>query len=147
MINGSCLCGEVKFKIRLPFIGINNCYCSRCRKASGSAFGTFLHTTTDLFELISGEESINNYKPKDGDKRPFCLKCGCRVPSVIKEENHVIVPAGCLDDDMDSYPLASIYTDSKTSWSNLDESIPCFPQGAPEGFWQSAIDNFEKQIN
>lgn len=37
-IGGSCLCGAVAFKVRLPFHEFVNCHCSRCRKASGSAY-------------------------------------------------------------------------------------------------------------
>jgi hypothetical protein len=35
VIRGRCLCGAVAYEVRLPIAKFVNCYCSRCRKASG----------------------------------------------------------------------------------------------------------------
>jgi len=34
-VTGSCLCGDVTYEVRLPFLRFVNCHCSRCRHASG----------------------------------------------------------------------------------------------------------------
>ena len=115
-IAGSSLCGHVQFKIKPPSIGMNNCHCSRCHKASGAAFGTFLHTTTDFFEWTQVEEDILDLKPKEGDSRPFCKHCGSRVPVVKLIEKHVIIPAGLLNEASDLIPSVNIYFGSKAKW-------------------------------
>ena len=41
LVRGSCLCGAVRYEARLPFNKFVQCHCSRCRKATGSAFARF----------------------------------------------------------------------------------------------------------
>ena len=146
VIHGSCLCGKIKFKVSLPGIGINYCHCSRCRKASGSSFGTFFHTAPNLFSWTQGEELINQYNPPKGDPRPFCKSCGSRVPIVNEEEEHVIVPAGLLDDDPELSPSVHIYTDSKASWHSIKDDLPIFAEDAPEEFWEQYLKIFQEKL-
>ena len=41
MLEGSCLCGGVRYGITGGLVGrINYCHCSQCRKASGSRCGS-----------------------------------------------------------------------------------------------------------
>lgn len=130
---GSCLCGGVQFSFTPPGIVMNNCHCSRCRKASGAAFGTYLHVHRSEFSWDSGEELIRAFQPKQGDPRPFCSTCGTRVP--IVEEDSVIVPAGTLDGDPGTKPSVNIHVSSKASWSSVPEGIPSFDADAPDSFW------------
>src|SRR5690606_4421258 len=58
-ISGSCLCSAIQFEVGTPPICINNCHCSRCRKSSGAAFGSFFHTRVNQFKWISGKEFVN----------------------------------------------------------------------------------------
>ncbi len=145
-ITGSCLCGLVKFEVCLPPIGMNNCHCSRCRKASGAAFGTFLHTTTDYFKWTQGEENINNYIPNVGDPRPFCKVCGSRVPVVNNEKNHVVIPAGLLNEAPDLIPSVNIYTGSKAKWYSIQDNLPAFEENAPDEFWAKYFIEFQEKI-
>lgn len=39
-MNGSCLCGEIRYVTDGDIVGINYCHCVQCRKASGTAFAT-----------------------------------------------------------------------------------------------------------
>src|SRR5438477_8153457 len=112
-VSGSCLCGLVKFEVSLPGIMMNNCYCSRCRKASGASFGSFLHTTTEFFQWVKGEAGIINYIPQEGNPRPFCRQCGSRMPSVNNERKHVVIPAGMLNEEPELAPSVNLYTASK----------------------------------
>lgn len=36
-VRGSCLCGDVRFEVRMPAAWFQCCHCSRCRKKTGSA--------------------------------------------------------------------------------------------------------------
>ena len=55
-LDGSCLCGGVRFEVDLPFTRAIHCHCSRCRKHSG-AFGlTVGHIPRSQFRLLQGEQ-------------------------------------------------------------------------------------------
>jgi Glutathione-dependent formaldehyde-activating enzyme len=55
-LKGSCLCKAVQYEIRPPFIRFSHCYCSRCRKATGTGRGTNIAVAFDQFKWISGED-------------------------------------------------------------------------------------------
>lgn len=145
-ITGSCLCGLIKFEISLPSIGMINCHCSRCRKASGAAFGTFLHTTADFFKWIEGDESIINFIPTKGDPRPFCKQCGSHIPVVNREKNHVIIPAGLLDEAPDLVPSVHLYIGSKAEWHSIQDNLPTFYDNAPDEFWKKYFIEFQEKL-
>lgn len=145
-ITGSCLCGSIQFEILLPSIGMNHCYCSRCRKASGAAFGTFLHTTTNFFKWVSGVDNIINFLPTKGDPRPFCKDCGSRIPVVNKEKSHVVIPAGLLDTAPDLIPSVNLFVGSKASWYSIDNDLPSFNENAPDAFWANYFIEFQKKL-
>lgn len=144
--HGSCLCGEVKFQILYPSVAMNHCYCSRCRKASGAEYGTFLHTTLDFFKWLSGEENINHFIPQQGDPRPFCKTCGSRVPKINQSTKHVVIPAGLLDDTPDNLPSVNLYVASKAKWHTITNTLPCYDENAPPEFWTNYLLAFQEKI-
>ena len=144
-ISGSCLCGAIRFEIDTPPICINNCHCSQCRKASGAAFGSFLHTRIKNFKWISGQDLLTEYRSGSGGARPFCGKCGSRVPVVNEDENHVIVPAGTLDGDPGAKPTANIHMGSKAPWYDAGDGPSSYDEDAPDVFWNSLIEAFDKR--
>ena len=41
MLDGSCECGAVRYRVADEFLYASNCHCSRCRAATGAAFKPF----------------------------------------------------------------------------------------------------------
>ena len=137
MIEGSCLCGGVKFEIdEQHILLINNCHCSYCRKVTGAAYGTFVQIPGGHFRWLTGKELLSTYESSQGNHRAFCKVCGSRAPQSANWEEIVTVPAGCLDGDPVSRPVVNIFTASKAPWHTIDESLPSFSWHAPEEFWR-----------
>ena len=44
MIEGKCLCGNVRYRITGPILNFQYCHCSRCRKFTGSAHAANVFT-------------------------------------------------------------------------------------------------------
>ena len=137
MIRGSCLCGQVRYELAGGVELINHCHCSMCRKAHGSAYGTFLHADASGFRWTSGADRVNNYNSSPGNVRAFCRNCGSRVPVVEAPDNHVIIPAGSLDDDPGVRPVVHIFTGSKAPWFEITDGLPQFEKFPPKEFWES----------
>ena len=57
-IAGSCLCGGVRFEIAKALGPFELCHCSRCRKASGSAFAAMLGVRSSDFHFV-GEAKVS----------------------------------------------------------------------------------------
>ena len=121
MIQGSCLCGTVRWEASGPFEQMTHCHCSMCRKAHGAAFATFLDVPSDAFAWLSGENAIARYPGSDSFTRGFCKLCGSALPSVSDET--VFMPAGCLDDDPGVRPTGHIFVGSKAPWHTIADSL------------------------
>ena len=137
MIQGSCLCGGVRFEIdERQILIINNCHCTNCRKVSGAAFGTFVQVPGEHFQWLAGKELVSTYESSPGNHRGFCRVCGSRAPQSRNWEAIVTVPAGCLDGDPVARPVINIFAASKAPWHEMDESMASVPGFGTEEFWR-----------
>src|SRR5437867_2212787 len=130
-VGGSCLCGDVAFEL-VPGDWMGHCHCSMCRKAHGAAFATHVSTEATAFRWLRGAERVRRYESSPGAFRPFCERCGSKVPEP-PASGQVLVPAGLLDDDPQIRPRMHIFVASKAPWHEIADSLPRFdayPPGA-----------------
>jgi len=130
-IHGSCLCGDVAWELTTPPQVMTHCHCSRCRKAHGVAFATYVMCDADGFRLTRGADRIVRWESSPGFFRPFCRRCGAVVPDGSGWEGKVFVPAGPLDDDPGARPLAHIFVGSKAPWYEIADDLPRFDAYPP----------------
>src|SRR4029434_5481154 len=79
MLNGSCLCGGVKYEIDGELSAVTNCHCSLCRKTSGSAFASGATISAASFRFLSGEDLLREWESSPGYHRVFCGRCGSPI--------------------------------------------------------------------
>ncbi len=132
-ISGSCLCKKITFTIEDRFSLFAMCYCSRCRKATGSAHASNLFTEARNVEWLSGEENITRYVLPEAERfsRAFCGTCGSPVPCLSRDKSRYLIPAGCLDSDPGVGPQVQIYVADKAQWYQDLESVEEF-DGPPQ---------------
>src|SRR5262249_35895471 len=129
---GSCLCRAVAWSGDGNPQFMSHCHCSRCRKAHGAAFATFVMAPEADFHLLRGREAIVSYLSSDNFTRPFCGHCGSTVPDGIPTDGLVGVPAGPFDVDPGVRPLAHIFVGSKAPSSDIPDTVlplPAYPPG------------------
>jgi hypothetical protein len=126
VINGSCLCGEVKFAISGRPSSLSYCHCSRCRKTAG-IFSTVLIGKADDFHLVQGQDAIAEVKDRAQTKfqRYFCKKCGSSLGDMTSGEIYVVA-ASALDDDPGLKPSLHIHVASKPEWYEISDDLPQF---------------------
>ncbi|MBU2713265.1 GFA family protein [Zooshikella harenae] len=128
---GSCLCGDVEFKIDGEFDSFYLCHCKRCRKDTGSAHAANLFSTTAKITWLSGEDNTTLFNlPSTRHVRCFCSVCGSALPSVQMNGKLLVVPAGSLNSQLFIKPNAHIFISSKASWDECLNNIPKW-DGAP----------------
>ena len=117
-MKGSCLCGAVAFEILPPFKGFQYCFCSRCRKLSGSAHGANLFVPQEQFHWLKGEDNTSVFKLPDAKRFSscFCTTCGSTLPWQVPGGTNYVVPAGALDDDPVERPKQGIFWNSRAPW-------------------------------
>jgi len=130
MVRGSCLCGGIGFEaMSIPLL--THCHCSMCRKAHGSAFGSFASVRTKDFRFVRGEELVQYYESSKGNRRAFCRVCGSNAPVRAPDGETFIVPAGLLDDDPGVRPALHMFVGSKAPWHEIDDRLPRFDAFVP----------------
>lgn len=125
-LNGSCLCGAVRYEVSGDPQRFYHCHCTRCRKSSGTGHATNLMLTHAKLVFLSGESLLKRYKVPEAERftRQFCGECGSSVARLVPELDAVVVPAGSLDCAAPIQPQARIFWDSRAEWSCSDEALP-----------------------
>jgi hypothetical protein len=126
IVRGGCLCGAVTFEARLPFAKFVTCYCSRCRKASGSAYAANAYVLPEAFRWISGENVVVRYDLTQARSfaTSFCGKCGSPLPHHTRSGREIVIPAGWVDDDPGVKPSAIAHWDSRAPWVSAANDLP-----------------------
>lgn len=142
MVAGTCLCGAVKFQIAESHGVFELCHCSRCRKATGSAFLPTIRVRRQDFKLDEGAEQIRTYEAPVRETHPgyrssFCAVCGSPAPFQA-EGAFVEVPAGLLEQDPGVRPERHIYVEVKAPWFAIADSLPQLDSAAVQQLRQAS---------
>lgn len=129
MIEGSCLCGGVRFVIERAVGPFELCHCRRCRKVSGSAFMAGLGVRREDLRFISGRDLIKTYEAPILDAPPpyrvcFCATCGSVVPDPTATSEWIEIAAGLLDGDPHLKPDKHIFVELKADWFDISDELP-----------------------
>lgn len=123
---GSCLCGAIAWELAGAPERMQNCHCSRCRRARSAAYATNAFYRRDQLCWTAGADCVESYS-LPGAKyfgQDFCRRCGSPVPRVVAATARVVVPCGGLDDDPGMLPLGHIFATSKAPWFQISDGLP-----------------------
>jgi hypothetical protein len=139
MAKGSCLCGAIAFEIDDAGVVVSiGCFCTNCRKVSGTQYGVYLQVRRDSFRWVSGEDHVVGYESSPGNQRAFCRTCGSVVP-IRTSYGAVRVPGGALDDDPGVVPEVIIFAERKAGWCTVDEASQTFADAGPPELWSGVV--------
>lgn len=139
MAKGSCLCGAIKFEFDNAGVVVTiGCYCTNCRKVSGSQYGVYLQVRRGSFRWVSGADHTVAFESSPGNKRAFCRTCGSVAP-IETSYGAVRVPGGALDDDPGVVPDVLLFTRSKAGWCTAGDAREAFADSGPPEFWGSVV--------
>ena len=121
---GSCLCGQVRYRIEGPVSNMSNCHCTDCRKHSGAAFVTFVEAQKQALKYVSGEDRLTTHEAASGTKRRFCRNCGSSLVCFVDSDDLVEIDAATLDTPLSLRPEYHIFVRSKVSWFDIQDGKP-----------------------
>jgi hypothetical protein len=129
VLRGECECGTVRYRVADAFRYAENCHCSRCRAATGSAFKPFAGIEREKLELTDGQNNLLVFGEEDlNDTR--CGVCGSLLFSVVRDGAYVHVAMGSLVDVPSIRPTEHIFVGSKAPWFEITDSLPQFEEYA-----------------
>lgn len=127
LLEGSCHCGAVSFKVdsRTPY-PFNYCYCSVCRKtAGGGGFAINIMGDTPSLRVEGGENLAIYQATIEGETstamRHFCQRCGSHLWLWDPRWPDLVHPlASAIDTDLPETPeRVHLMLGSKASWCSV----------------------------
>lgn len=131
-LEGSCLCGGIRYQVDGPLGDAVHCHCSMCRKATGAAFRTRAAVPSASFHWRAGESLLARYQSSPGEERTFCRVCGSTLVTLFRDRPEEIgLALGTLDGDPGVRPWAHVFVGSKAPWYDIEDDLPRFSAFAP----------------
>jgi hypothetical protein len=128
MLEGSCLCSKVAFKLHGQPQVMYYCHCRMCRKATGSSFATNMLARAEDFVIVAGHSYLKAYESSPNEYRHFCSECGSPIYGVaVARPGMVSIRCGAVDGDPGLRPSSHIHTASKAPWVDICDQVPQFP--------------------
>lgn len=125
MLEGSCLCGGVRYQVSGKLGPSVHCHCGQCRKASGASFATNASVAATDFRFEKGESLVGRFESSPGVSRCFCTRCGSpliKLDAARPEE--IRIRLGTLDSDPGTKPSAHIFVGSRAPWTVITDDLP-----------------------
>lgn len=132
-INGSCLCGDIKYSASTNPLFMVNCHCKSCQKTSGSMFSAIVGIPEPTLKLEGN--TLNSYSSLGDSGKPihrnFCSNCGTLIFAKCENTPEVVyLRAGTIDSDFCFDPTVNVYWRDHKNW--LPDDIPCFETMPPK---------------
>lgn len=116
MIDGSCLCGQVRFTLNSQLYAPRFCHCSNCRKFSGTTPGAWAMANAQDLET-SADVALGSHATEHG-VRYFCSVCGSPVWFESKEHASVVgIALGSINSGPVPEPDMELWCESMPSWA------------------------------
>lgn len=131
-IEGGCLCGAVRYSSDADPVLLANCYCSNCRKNSGSSHSVNIAMPTGSVAITG--DTVKTYVDTTGASghpfnRHFCSNCGTHFRSEGAAYAGIeFIKGGTLDDADWAEPQLHIWCDEKLAWVQLPDGADPIPR-------------------
>ena len=125
MLSGTCACGQVSYQINGQLLGpVTYCHCWRCRKHSGSSFGTTAGIKAVDLTIITGEQLISSWQSSRKVRRFFASCCGSPIYK-LDEANPSKLGFRLGTPDTDPRRLAEMHfmVGSKAPWVEICDGL------------------------
>ena len=131
-LEGSCLCGGVRFEVTEPFEAVVHCHCTNCKKLSGGTGTVNGRVRSEAIRVLAGAELLRTFQPAEGTAKTFCSACGSNLFGAgWPESERASVRLTTLDKPFDRRPQAHVYARSVAPWETLPEDgVPRFETSA-----------------
>lgn len=126
---GSCLCGSVAFTADWPSKWVAHCHCTRCQRAHGAAFVTWVGMDAACVRLFDPAGALRWYLAESGASRGFCAICGS--PMLFKSPacpGELHIARALFTDPVDCEPGSNGFIGERVAWANHIERLPNDPE-------------------
>ena len=129
-VEGGCQCGAVRYRITASPLGVYNCHCRDCQRASGGTHTMSMPMLREHFEHLSGALVAFDKAADSGRtvRMLGCAICGTKVwNEPLASSAMLVIKPGTLDDPSWAMPVGNIWTASALPWVQIDPGQVNFP--------------------
>ena len=131
-LTGTCLCGQLEYKVADAFRYAMYCHCSLCRRMTGSAFKALAGIERSKLALTKGQDATAIFGDSDAWHNVSCRNCGSPLYAVVRDGAFVHVLMGTLVDTPTIRPTMHIFVGSKAPWYEITDDLPQHEAFPPE---------------
>ena len=131
VLEGTCLCGGLRYEAGTPTLFFAHCHCRWCREAHGAAFVSWVGVAAARFRFVAGEACLRWYQSSEQSRRGFCAQCGTTMffeSSLCPGEIHVT--RSSLPAVIDREPQLHCFYDQRVDWASVGDSLPRYASDA-----------------
>ena len=125
---GSCLCGAIRFSMSLPSKWVAHCHCTRCQRAHGAPFVTWVGCNATNVAIDDKDALLHWYVAGKGGSRGSCSRCGS--PMFFRAEQwpgELHIARALFLEPIDRVPQAHVYYETHVEWVTPSDSLPRRP--------------------
>lgn len=123
-VEGSCLCGAVRFAVTLPTQFCGHCHCTLCRRAHGAEYVTWFGVSRGQIELTA-DRTLTRFASTHHGTRSFCSHCGSTLfCESTRHPERVDVVLANMQGEIDRAPGFHCYFDDRAPWARVDDGLP-----------------------
>jgi hypothetical protein len=125
---GGCLCGALRYEAVGEPLFAGHCYCTDCRKASGSGFIPFMGFASGTLTFSGQARQFRCRAANGGDAvRNSCPVCSSLVfGGEVGKSDSFTIYAGSLDDPSAFHPTVAIFARSRPPWAIIPPGFTVF---------------------
>jgi hypothetical protein len=124
-VSGSCLCGDVVFRVRLPTLACVHCHCTMCQRQHGAGYVTWFAVASENVAIASGSEQLVRFSSSDHGTRSFCRRCGSSLfCDTAHHPGRIDIALASMHGPIDRRPQLHIYFDDRADWVAVGDDLP-----------------------
>jgi hypothetical protein len=121
-LDGTCLCGGVRFEVDAAPESLRFCHCTSCKKLSGGGGTVNFGVAPSAIRIIEGEELLQSFTPEGGSAKTFCRNCGANLfGGGWPDSERCSVRVTTIEQPVDAKVGAHIFVRSLAPWESLPD--------------------------
>ena len=129
---GGCLCGALRYRVAGEPIHVTICYCTQCRRQTGSPMVVFPTYPLERYTLLRG--SPGSLRVSDFATRQFCRDCGSPLSWRRDRAAELDLFLGTFDQpELIRIPDDQLWTQHRISWLHPYSEVRAYREGRQEG--------------
>jgi hypothetical protein len=122
MLEGSCLCGAIKWQASAEPRSVHHCHCSMCRKWTGAAFATLAWFPRSAVQWRGPAPLLFRSSPIA--LRSHCHACGTSLYLAYDGKDELGIAIGSMQNPEVVVPTHHYGSEGRLSWVDTGTALP-----------------------